>query len=67
MKLMTMPAMFRGSALSTLVALGIGTGLLGAEPRDLAYEPLVDYILDRFADHLETHLDCDRLLALSAR
>jgi len=41
--------------------------LLGAEPSDLAYEPLVDDILDRFADHLETHLDCDRLLALSAR
>ena len=42
-------------------------GLLGAETSDLAYEALVDSILDRFADHLEAHLDCDRLLAISAR
>ena len=41
--------------------------LLGAQTSDLAYEALVDDILDRFADHLETHLDCDRLLAISAR
>ena len=41
--------------------------LLGAETSDLAYEALVDDILDRFADHLEAHLDCDRLFALSAR
>jgi adenosylcobyric acid synthase len=39
--------------------------MLGAETSDLAYEKLVDDILDRFADHLESHLDCDRLLALS--
>ena len=41
--------------------------LLGAETNDLAYEALVDDILDRFADHLEMHLDCERLLAISAR
>lgn len=41
--------------------------LIGAETSDLAYEALVDDILDRFADHLETHLDCDRLLSISAR
>lgn len=41
--------------------------LLGAETSDLAYEALVDEILDRFANHLETHLDCDRLLRISAR
>ncbi len=41
--------------------------LIGAQTSDLAYEALVDDILDRFADHLEGHLDCDRLLALSAR
>jgi adenosylcobyric acid synthase len=41
--------------------------LLGAETSDLAYEALVDDILDRFADHLEMHLDCERLLAISAR
>jgi adenosylcobyric acid synthase len=41
--------------------------LLGAETSDLAYEALVDDILDRFADHLEAHLDCERLLAISAR
>ncbi len=40
---------------------------LGAESGDFAYEALVDDILDRFADHLEKHLDCDRLLAISAR
>jgi len=41
--------------------------LLGAETSDLAYEALVDDILDRFADHLEAHLDCERLFAISAR
>lgn len=41
--------------------------LLGAETSDLAYETLVDDILDRFADHLEAHLACERLLAISAR
>ncbi len=40
---------------------------LGAESSGLAYEALVDDLLDRFANHLETHLDCDRLLAISAR
>ncbi|WP_457090207.1 cobyric acid synthase [Microvirga sp. P5_D2] len=40
---------------------------LGADSSDLAYEALVDDILDRFADHLETHLDCEKLLAISAR
>lgn len=41
--------------------------LLGAETSDLAYGALVDDILDRFADHLEAHLDCERLFAISAR
>jgi adenosylcobyric acid synthase len=41
--------------------------LLGAETSDLAYEALVDDILDLFADHLEAHLDCERLFAISAR
>jgi len=41
--------------------------LLGAETSDLTYEALVDDILDRFADHLEAHLDCESLLAISAR
>jgi adenosylcobyric acid synthase len=40
---------------------------LGAPSSELAYEALVDDILDRFANHLETHLDCDRLLAISAQ
>ncbi|MET0530988.1 MAG: cobyric acid synthase [Microvirga sp.] len=40
---------------------------LGADSSDLAYEALVDDILDRFADHLETHLDCDQLFAISTR
>ncbi|GGK18954.1 cobyric acid synthase [Salinarimonas ramus] len=38
---------------------------LGAKTSDLAYETLVDDILDRFADHLAAHVDCDRLLAIS--
>ncbi len=41
--------------------------VLGAVGSDLAYESLVEDILDRLALHLEAHLDCDRLLALSAR
>jgi adenosylcobyric acid synthase len=40
---------------------------LGASTSDLAYEALVDDILDRFADHLEAHLDIERLFAISAR
>jgi adenosylcobyric acid synthase len=38
---------------------------LGAKTGGLAYEALVDDILDRFADHLAAHVDCDRLLAIS--
>jgi adenosylcobyric acid synthase len=41
--------------------------LLGAATSDLAYEALVDDILDRFASHLEAHLDVERLFAISAR
>jgi adenosylcobyric acid synthase len=40
---------------------------LGAQGSDLAYESLVEDILDRLALHLEAHLDCDALLRLSAR
>ncbi len=49
-------------------------GLFGADAfraallgRDsgLAYEPMVDGVLDRLADHLEKHLDMDRLRRLS--
>ena len=35
---------------------------LGAAPSTLAYEASVDRTLDRLADHLERHLDLDRLL-----
>ncbi|WP_372422765.1 cobyric acid synthase [Salinarimonas chemoclinalis] len=38
---------------------------LGAKTSGLAYEALVEDILDRFADHLAAHADCDRLLAIS--
>ena len=34
---------------------------------DIAYEPLIDGILDRLADHLERHVDCDALWTLSER
>ena len=37
---------------------------LGAEAGPESYEAGIEAVLDRFADHLETHLDCDGLLAL---
>ena len=37
---------------------------LGASPGDTRYEAGIDEVLDRFADHLEAHLDCDGLLRL---
>jgi adenosylcobyric acid synthase len=36
---------------------------LGAAPSAFAYDASVDTTLDRLADHLETHLDLDRILA----
>jgi adenosylcobyric acid synthase len=39
---------------------------LGAEASTLEYEPLIDTVLERLADHLERHLDVAALLA-SAR
>lgn len=38
---------------------------LGAAPSDLAYEAEVERVLDRLADHLERHVDLDRLLSLA--
>jgi len=38
---------------------------IGAEPSGLDYAQDVDATLDRLADHIERHADCDRLLALS--
>ncbi|WP_232628631.1 cobyric acid synthase [Methylobacterium sp. Leaf118] len=38
---------------------------LGAAASAQDYEAGIETVLDRFADHLETHLDCDRLLALA--
>lgn len=40
--------------------------LIGAPASGLSYEASVEDTLDRLADHLERHVDCDRLLALSA-
>ncbi len=37
---------------------------LGAAPGTESYEAGIEATLDRFADHLEAHLDCDGLLAL---
>ncbi|WP_110352875.1 cobyric acid synthase [Methylobacterium sp. B4] len=37
---------------------------LGADAGSESYEAGIEAVLDRFADHLETHLDCDGLLAL---
>lgn len=38
---------------------------LGGGSGGLAYEALVEDILDRFADHLAAHVDCDALLAIA--
>jgi len=38
---------------------------LGATASGLDYEADVDATLDRLADHIEKHIDCDRLLALA--
>ncbi len=38
---------------------------LGVAAADFSYEAEVEATLDRLADHLERHVDCDRLLALS--
>lgn len=38
---------------------------LGAAPGLTRYEAGIEAVLDRFADHLEAHLDCDGLLRLS--
>jgi adenosylcobyric acid synthase len=38
---------------------------LGAATSGLDYEADVDATLDRLADHIEKHVDCDRLLALA--
>ena len=40
-------------------------GRLGAGPTAIAYEPLVDDVLDRLAAHLAAHIDLDRLLSLA--
>jgi adenosylcobyric acid synthase len=40
--------------------------LLGASVSDLSYEPMIDEVLDRLAEHLERHVDCDRLFEISA-
>jgi adenosylcobyric acid synthase len=38
---------------------------LAAEPAAIAYEPLIDDVLDRLAAHLAAHVDLDRLLSLA--
>lgn len=38
---------------------------LGAAPGPEAYEAVIERVLDGLADHLEAHVDCDRLLALA--
>ncbi len=38
---------------------------LGAATSNLAYEAMIDDVLDRFADHLAAHLDIDRLWAIA--
>jgi adenosylcobyric acid synthase len=38
---------------------------LGAAASDFDYEADVDATLDRLAEHIEKHIDCDRLLALA--
>jgi adenosylcobyric acid synthase len=38
---------------------------IGGQASTFAYESDVDATLDLLADHLEKHIDCDRLLALA--
>lgn len=38
---------------------------LGAQASAFSHEAMVDAVLDRFADHLEAHLDCAALLHLA--
>ena len=38
---------------------------LGATPGNVSYDTTVEETLDALADHLEAHVDCDRLLALA--
>jgi adenosylcobyric acid synthase len=38
---------------------------LGSEASSFDYESDVDATLDLLADHIEKHIDCDRLLALA--
>ena len=40
---------------------------IGGQASSFDYEADVDATLDRLADHLEKHLDCDRLLALARK
>ncbi len=40
---------------------------IGAESSDHAYETELEATLDQLADHLEKHVDCETLLALSRR
>ena len=40
---------------------------LGARPSSFDYEAGIDETLDRLANHLETHLDLDRMLGLARR
>ena len=39
---------------------------LGAEGSSLAFEAVVDETLDRLAEHLDRHLDIERLLGFAA-
>ena len=38
---------------------------LGARASSLDYQAEVEATLDQLADHLEKHIDCERLLALA--
>ncbi|WP_181704190.1 cobyric acid synthase [Chthonobacter albigriseus] len=38
---------------------------MGARTSDLDYETRIDAVLDRLADHLERHVNCESLLAIS--
>jgi adenosylcobyric acid synthase len=38
---------------------------IASQPSGLAYETDVEVTLDRLADHIERHIDCDRLLELA--
>ena len=59
------PAATSTACWPTTASASIGCSASARRPRRFDYEADVDTTLDLLADHLEKHVDCDRLLALA--